>query len=51
MTVELIIVSYDGNKRIEEPWETIPKEKQKKIGAELTARFMQTAGYSPAVPA
>lgn len=48
MTVELIMVTYEGDKRIEQPWEAIPEEKQKKIGAELTARFMKTAGYSPA---
>lgn len=51
MTVKLIMVTYDGDNRIEEKWNDIPDQKQKEIGAELTASFMKAAGFSPVVPA
>lgn len=50
MTVKMIMVTYDGDKRIEEPWENIQEERKVEIGAELTDRFMKSAGFSPAVP-
>ena len=51
MTVKLIMVTYDGDKRIEEKWSDIPDRKQKEIGAELTASFMKAAGFTAEVPA
>ena len=51
MTLKMIMVTYDGDKRIEEPWENIQEERKTEIGAELTACFMKSAGFSPAVPA
>lgn len=51
MELKITYVRYDGDKRIEEPWEDISEERKELIGKDLTARFMKAAGFSPAVPA
>ncbi len=47
MKVNLFLVTYEGDKRTEERWEDIPADRQKQVAAELTGRFMKTAGFSP----
>lgn len=47
MKVNIILVTYEGDKRTEERWEDIEPDRKKKIAAELTGRFMRTAGFSP----
>lgn len=47
MKLNIFFVTYDGDKRIEERWEDITKERKREISDELTNRFMRTAGFSP----
>lgn len=51
MELRITYVRYDGDKRIEEPWEDISEERKELIGEKLTARFMKTAGFSPVASA
>lgn len=47
MKLNIFLVTYDGDKRIEERWEDISKERKEEIANDLSDRFMKTAGFSP----
>lgn len=47
MKLNIFFVTYDGDKRIEERWEDISKERKEEIANDLSHRFMKTAGFSP----
>ena len=47
MKLNIFLVTYKGDERIEERWEDIPEEERKQISKELSDRFMKRAGFSP----
>lgn len=47
MTVEIMFVKLDGEKRTEIPYNEMCKEEQEKQGANLKKRFFESFGYSP----
>lgn len=45
LIVRTIVVSIEGGKRIERPWDDIPEAEQQSLSENITDRFMAAAGY------
>lgn len=48
MKVSLYLVTYEGEKRTETLFKELPEQEKKKVGQQLTDKFMKQAGFSPA---
>lgn len=48
MKVSLYLVTYEGEKRTETTFKELPDPEKKKLGQQLTNKFMKRAGFSPA---
>ena len=48
MKVSMYLVTYEGKKRTERLFNEIPADEKRKIGKELTDKFMKRAGFEPA---
>lgn len=46
--VSMYLVTYEGKKRTERLFNEIPADEKRKIGKELTDKFMKRAGFEPA---
>lgn len=48
LKVSLYLVTYEEKKRTEILFKELPEEEKKKLSSQITDKFMQRAGFSPA---
>lgn len=47
MKVNLYLITYQGEEKKEILFSDLPEDEKKRIGAHLTEKFMEGAGFSP----